>query len=299
MSTPALQLRSRMPRIAEAAVERARLTVVPAAAYPRRPDAVRDAGQPGPAARRDRAAPLQHLDAAGVLRDDQRSRSRPPRCPPASRRCRWSSTSCATRSTSPSGRRRWAWCQPCGSATLRLADGKVLGEPCAAAPVERRCGCRPGPPAKPAILEPARQDVKVPFSSTTPDSTADTGRTSDGRGRSDGRNERHQQPRHRALRPEIPVRPTRPLARAGRSRPRRPRGSLRGSPLFRLRFGFLVIAMVLSVFGARLVQLQGVDPKAYAADGGRRGHGRGRAARPSAATSWTATASRWPPRSTG
>jgi cell division protein FtsI (penicillin-binding protein 3) len=39
---------------------------------------------------------------------------------------------------------------------------------------------------------------------------------------------------------------------------------MRGSPLFRLRFGFVVIAMVLSVFGARLVQLQGLDPKAYA-----------------------------------
>ncbi|MGZ5401143.1 MAG: penicillin-binding protein 2, partial [Nocardioides sp.] len=47
-------------------------------------------------------------------------------------------------------------------------------------------------------------------------------------------------------------------------RPRRPRGSLRGSPLFRLRFGFVVIAMVLSIFGVRLVQLQGIDPKAYA-----------------------------------
>jgi cell division protein FtsI (penicillin-binding protein 3) len=45
----------------------------------------------------------------------------------------------------------------------------------------------------------------------------------------------------------------------------RPRGSLRGSPQLRLRFGFLVIAVVLSVFGARLVQLQGVDPGAYAA----------------------------------
>ena len=44
-----------------------------------------------------------------------------------------------------------------------------------------------------------------------------------------------------------------------------PRGTLRGSPQLRLRFGFLVIAMVLSVFGARLVQLQGVDPNAYAA----------------------------------
>jgi cell division protein FtsI (penicillin-binding protein 3) len=45
----------------------------------------------------------------------------------------------------------------------------------------------------------------------------------------------------------------------------RPRGSLRGSPQLRLRFGFVVIAMVLSVFGARLVQLQAVDPNAYAA----------------------------------
>ena len=45
----------------------------------------------------------------------------------------------------------------------------------------------------------------------------------------------------------------------------RPRGALRGSPHLRLRFGFIVIAMVLSAFGARLVQLQGVDPQAYAA----------------------------------
>ncbi|RNL65492.1 penicillin-binding protein 2 [Nocardioides marmoriginsengisoli] len=33
----------------------------------------------------------------------------------------------------------------------------------------------------------------------------------------------------------------------------------------RLRVGLIVIAMVLSVFGVRLVQLQGLDPKAYAA----------------------------------
>jgi cell division protein FtsI (penicillin-binding protein 3) len=35
--------------------------------------------------------------------------------------------------------------------------------------------------------------------------------------------------------------------------------------MFRLRFGFLVIAMFLSLYGVRLVQLQGIDPKAYAA----------------------------------
>jgi cell division protein FtsI (penicillin-binding protein 3) len=43
-----------------------------------------------------------------------------------------------------------------------------------------------------------------------------------------------------------------------------PRGSRRGSPQLRLRVGFVVIAMALSVFGARLVQLQGLDPNSYA-----------------------------------
>ncbi len=35
--------------------------------------------------------------------------------------------------------------------------------------------------------------------------------------------------------------------------------------MLRLRVGFILIAMVVSVFGARLFQLQGIDPKAYAA----------------------------------
>lgn len=39
----------------------------------------------------------------------------------------------------------------------------------------------------------------------------------------------------------------------------------RGAPQLRLRIGFVLIAMVLSVFGARLVQLQGIDPGSYAA----------------------------------
>jgi cell division protein FtsI (penicillin-binding protein 3) len=46
---------------------------------------------------------------------------------------------------------------------------------------------------------------------------------------------------------------------------RRPAGRWRGSPEFRLRFGLIVLAMVISVFGVRLFQLQGLDPKAYAA----------------------------------
>lgn len=48
---------------------------------------------------------------------------------------------------------------------------------------------------------------------------------------------------------------------------RRQRASMRGrgAPHLRLRTGFLLIAIVLSFFGARLVQLQGFDPHAYAA----------------------------------
>ncbi|HET9422445.1 MAG TPA: penicillin-binding protein 2 [Nocardioides sp.] len=56
------------------------------------------------------------------------------------------------------------------------------------------------------------------------------------------------------------------MRRTGSLRPRGrgKRGRLRGSPLVRLRVGFVLIAMVLSVFSARLVQLQGIDPKSYA-----------------------------------
>ena len=68
---------------------------------------------------------------------------------------------------------------------------------------------------------------------------------------------------------------TSPRGRSGRrpsGRNRRPgvaarsrRGrSRRGSAPLRLRTGFVFIALVLSFFGARLVQLQGVEPEKYA-----------------------------------
>lgn len=59
-----------------------------------------------------------------------------------------------------------------------------------------------------------------------------------------------------------PARSQRDQARG--QRPRK-RGSGRGAPQARLRAGLIVIAMVLSFFGARLIQLQGVDPGSYAA----------------------------------
>jgi cell division protein FtsI (penicillin-binding protein 3) len=41
--------------------------------------------------------------------------------------------------------------------------------------------------------------------------------------------------------------------------------------MLRLRFGFVIIAMVVSIFGARLVQLQALDPHAYAAAAAKEG----------------------------
>ncbi len=59
-----------------------------------------------------------------------------------------------------------------------------------------------------------------------------------------------------------------PAARTRRpgpaARTRRRRRAMRGAAPLRLRTGFVFIAVVLSFFGARLVQLQGVSPEKYA-----------------------------------
>ncbi len=52
--------------------------------------------------------------------------------------------------------------------------------------------------------------------------------------------------------------------RAGRAA-RRSLAAVRGASLLRLRVGFLIIAMVMSVFAVRLFQLQGIDAATYAA----------------------------------
>lgn len=48
-------------------------------------------------------------------------------------------------------------------------------------------------------------------------------------------------------------------------------GGVRGRAHLRLRLGFIVIAVVLSFFAARLVQLQVIDPNAIAAMAAREG----------------------------
>jgi cell division protein FtsB len=182
MNTPALQLRSRMPRIAGAAVERARLTVVPR--------------------RRTRAARMPFvalvslvllMGVIGLLLFNT-----------SMQQASFATTSLEEQATTLSAREQtlqmeldvlrdpqhvaeraqeMGLVQPCGSATLSLADGKVLGTPCAPGPgTGLRLQARP--PAKPAILNPPVKTVKVPFSSAAP------GRASDGTGRAEGRNDR-------------------------------------------------------------------------------------------------------------
>jgi cell division protein FtsI (penicillin-binding protein 3) len=68
-----------------------------------------------------------------------------------------------------------------------------------------------------------------------------------------------QQPRPRPGENRRPTRPTQ------KRRPRRIRRSLRGASQLRLRIGFIVIAMVLSIFAVRLFELQGVDAASYVA----------------------------------
>ncbi|MEZ5095123.1 MAG: penicillin-binding transpeptidase domain-containing protein [Nocardioides sp.] len=71
-------------------------------------------------------------------------------------------------------------------------------------------------------------------------------------------------PRRRRGRPGPRPGPTRAqLARSGGAA-ERDLGGRRGAPHLRLRFGFVVIAMALSVFAARLIQLQGFDSRSYA-----------------------------------
>ena len=189
MSTPALQLRSRVPRIAGAAVERARLTVVPR--------------------RRTRAARMPFvalvslvllLGVIGLLLFNT-----------SMQQASFATTTLEEQATTLSARQQTLQMEldvlrdpqhvaqraqdlglvlPCGSATLRLADGKVLGQPCAAGSVSglRLHARAPGQAGDP---QPAREDdhgaVQPLDRGLDRDSTGDTGRASDGRAGSEGR----------------------------------------------------------------------------------------------------------------
>ncbi len=167
----------------------------PARPHPGPEGALRDPGEPGARRRRRRAAALQHLDAAGVLRGDRRSRSRPPTSPRASRRCRWSSRTCATRSGSrpqaqADGHGRAGGADLPDARRQRVAGEKVpaaAGGPSQPQPARRRSSRRSSRP-RPTIVEVLRPSRRRPPEATAEDEA--TAASCGQRRRHDGRQAR-------------------------------------------------------------------------------------------------------------
>ncbi|GAA4721262.1 hypothetical protein [Nocardioides conyzicola] len=162
MSSPAFQIRSRIPRFAEGAVERARLTVVPR----RRTTAGR--------------APFLALvsmvllgGVVGLLLFNTSMQQ----ASFASTALEQQSTRLAAREQSLSmdldrlrdpqriaeAALRLGMVQACSPAFLQLGSGKVTGAPCSDPNPLR---VNPNPPAKPAILNPRTKIVRVPANSS-------------------------------------------------------------------------------------------------------------------------------------
>ncbi|HEY0948672.1 hypothetical protein [Nocardioides sp.] len=204
MSSPTPQARTRIPRIAEVAVERARLTVVP-----------RTRAQ---AARMPFVALVTMVLLGGVVglllfnTSMQQSSF-------AATALESQATTLAAREQSlqmdldrlrdpqriATAAQHLGMVQACGPAFLRLGTGTVTGQPCAA---DGSVPFRIDPPApvKPAVLDPAPNVVRVPADDTGNDPGSDpgsdpgrdpgsdTGRGGAGNGGGDGKkNQEHQQ----------------------------------------------------------------------------------------------------------
>ena len=235
---------------------------------------------------------------------------------PAADACRWSSTSCATRRRSRSRPSGWGWCCPTSPAVLDLRTGKVLGTPTPATRLDPLRLLAP-PPAKPAELDPPAHVTVVQPPAHAPARRDSSGNTARAIARptagTHGSNDRTSHTAHRhpltSSRKQSDGPPRAPAAGlrsyAGPAQPppgrpplRRRRRRGRGAAQLRLRTGFVFIAVVLSFFGARLVQLQGVSPEKYATLAASRAAPSPWSCPPTAARSSTATASRSPTRST-
>lgn len=190
MSSPAPQRWNRVPRIAEVAVERARLTVVPR----RRTQATRmpfvalvsmilvggvvglllfnTSMQQASFAATALEGQATTLAAREQLLEMDLDRLRDPQRIAAAAQ-------------------RLGMVQACTPAFLQLGTGKVVGEPCAA--VASPFPIWPAPPAKPALLNPAPNVVEV---TAPPASSHDTGAGAQGNGAGEGRKNQKSQQHH-------------------------------------------------------------------------------------------------------
>ena len=192
-SSPALQVRSRIPRIAEVAVERARLTVVPRRRQraPRMPflalvsmvllggvvglllfnTSMQQASFTSTALEQQASTLSAHQQTLQMELEGLRN---PQRIATAARRL--------------------GMVQACTPAVLRLGSGKVVGQPCPGTGAEP-LRIDPRGPVKPAILDPAPKIVTVPATppssvSASANSLRDTGSGNAERGARQGRNVR-------------------------------------------------------------------------------------------------------------
>ena len=165
---------------------------------------------------------------------------------------------------------------PTSPAFIRLSDGKVLGKPTPAT-ADDSLRINPLPTRKPKNLRPTpivhrgagQGPRRRPSKTSAPADGAAAGRTRRRAGTKKattapaaGEPALTQGSRPRPAAADVRGRDA--AARVDRAAAARS-GSLRGASLVRLRIGFLLIAMVVSVFAARLFQLQGVDAQAYVA----------------------------------
>jgi hypothetical protein len=185
MSNTAAQIRSRMPRIAEVAVERARLTVVPR--------------------RRTRASRMPFValvsmvllgGVVGLLLFNT-----------SMQQASFAATALEGQATTLSARQqalemdldrlrnpqriaaaatRLGMVQAGNPAFLELGSGRVTGEPSVGGTTPLRID--PRPPTKPSVLDPAPTIVEVPATETTGETTGDTGRQNRGIDRPRGEN---------------------------------------------------------------------------------------------------------------
>lgn len=177
MSTPALQVRSRIPKIAGAAVERARLTVVPR----RRP---KTAGRAPFLALVSMVllggvvglllfnTSMQQASFAATALEQQADRlsARQQGLEMDLDRLRDPQRIAAAAT-------KLGMVQACSPAFLDLGSGEIKGQPCAGNPAAPQVRTTARPPKKPAVLNPPTRQVVVPPTST--DSRAEQNSSSD------------------------------------------------------------------------------------------------------------------------
>ena len=259
MSSTAPALRARVPRLAEAALERARLTVVPRRARRRtQPGAVPAAWSRCSRSAASSGCCFQHLDAAGVVRRDRAPAARPTRCDAQQQSLQME----LDQLRDPQSGRPQGPADGHGAARparpSSTSDGKVLGTPAPATRLDPLRLLAP-PPPKPAELDPPAHVTVVHAPATQHDGRLDGATRRAGRATTATRTvamttpvtpstTRHASSTQTHEPPTVPTAAARPLRSyagpaqppPGAAAPRRRVAALRGSAPLRLRIGLRV-----------------------------------------------------------